>query len=585
MSLHYRILLHPERNVFEVTLCFKALSEEIGLSLPSWVPGSYMVRDMAGDIIELRARAGKRDLAVQKLEKSLWQITGIRKNSIVEVSYEVFATDISVRRAYLDTRRGLITFSSLCLLPQGADEDICEVEFAEQNTVDWSLFTTLAPVDVKENGFGLYRADNFQALIDTPVEMGKPDVISFTVLGTPHRMIISGDRFAFDIKRLQKDLKKALATVIAFWEPEKKKAPFKSYDFYLNVGEAIYGGLEHASSTALAASYYDLPRKGEDVLSNGYRRLLELMVHEYFHAWWVKRVKPAVFIPYDLRAEGYTQLLWVFEGFTSYYAPLLLARSGVFSADNLLESLNQALGTFHNRACDRKQTLAESSFDAWIKYYKIRANRNNAVTSYYDKGAIAAMALDARIREKSRGKKSLDDVLRLAWAECKKAGQNYRGIGENDMPSLFERATALDLTDEIDAWINKTGTPDLTPVAKTLGLEVKTESLPICRRVLGLSVKGEVTLVVREVEEAGAGQNAGLMVDDELVALNGYRVNERNFEKVLAMLENEKTLTVHYFRQARLHETAVKKMANKEKSLFKAKKQTKALSTWIGQGY
>ena len=219
MSLHYRILLHPERNVFEVTLCFKALSEEIGLSLPSWVPGSYMVRDMAGDIIELRARAGKRDLAVQKLEKSLWQITGIRKNSIVEVSYEVFATDISVRRAYLDTRRGLITFSSLCLLPQGADEDICEVEFAEQNTVDWSLFTTLAPVDVKENGFGLYRADNFQALIDTPVEMGKPDVISFTVLGTPHRMIISGDRFAFDIKRLQKDLKKALATVIAFWEP------------------------------------------------------------------------------------------------------------------------------------------------------------------------------------------------------------------------------------------------------------------------------------------------------------------------------------------------------------------------------
>lgn len=582
MSLRYRILPHPERSVFEVTLCFKALSDEPCLSLPNWVPGSYLVRDMAGDVIELSASTAKQTLTVQKLQKSLWRLEGVHKNAIIEVSYEVFAADVSVRRAYLDTRRGFMTFSSLCLLPQGGDDELCEVEFCGQNTTDWCLFTTLAAVKVKENGFGLYRAENFQALIDTPVEMGKPEVISLTVCGTPHRVIISGERFDFDAKRLQKDLKKALATVIAFWEPEKKKAPFKSYDFYLNVGETIYGGLEHASSTALAASFYDLPRKGEVELSSGYRKLLELMVHEYFHAWWVKRVKPAAFVPYDLRTESYTQLLWVFEGFTSYYAPLLLARSAVFSADNLLDSLNQALGTFHNRACDSKQTLAESSFDAWIKYYKIRANRNNAVTSYYDKGAIAAMALDAHIREKSRGKKSLDDVLRLAWIECDKARENYRGIGENDMPSLFERATALDITDEINTWINKTGTPDLKSVAKALGLDVKTEPLPLSRRVLGISVRGETTLFVREVEDSGAAQKAGLMVDDELVALNGYRIYAHNFEKVLAMLENEKILTVHYFRQARLHELAVKKTEIKERCLFKAKKHAKALSGWIG---
>lgn len=558
MTLRYTITPVPNSGTFLIELVLSA-RDELLLRLPAWLPGSYMIRDMAAEIQSLAILCGGQSLDGRKVDKSTWRVQLGEKERKVTVRYEVFAQDSSVRRAYLDSDRGFLTFSSLCLCPIGREEEAIEIEIREPKVANgWKVATELSPLQIKENGFGLYQAENYDELIDSPMEIGPWQAIEFKAYGVYHRIILSGKVPPFDQQRLKSDVKCCAETVISFFEPKTHKAPFASYSFFLNLSENLYGGLEHRASTALAASFFDLPIVGDKTISAGYAKLLELFTHEYFHAWWVKRVKPSVFIPYDLTQETYTNLLWVFEGFTSYYDALLTARSGATDTESYLKSLSETLNRHYLGSAKNRQSLAESSFDAWIKYYKVRTNRSRSVTSYYDKGALVAMALDAFIQKESAGKHSLDDVLRYAWQQFKEVGKDYAGIDEEMMPELIFEATGIDVSEKIDRWVYGCEEPDYKRVLKTMGIDLTEEKLPVEREVLQATLSGTNALKVSQLDEAGAAELAGLCVGDELLAIDSIRVTKSNLEKLLNRYRQAKTFSLHVFRNGLLKEFFLK---------------------------
>ena len=556
MSIHYRISLdRPEAHLFHVELeVKKPRAGEWVFMLPAWLPGSYMIRDMAGELSAVTARVDDTEWDLDKVDKTTWMTVIPETAKTISISYDVFAQDNSVRRAWLDTQRGFFNASSLCLLPLGLDQEPVKITIKTDSDFcrKWSLATTLTPVKINHRGFGTYFASDYEELIDSPVEMGTWEAIEFKAFGVPHRIIVSGAVFPFDRERLRDDIRRACETVIAFFDPQHKKAPFDHYDFYLNLSSDAYGGLEHSCSTALIASRFDLPRKDTAKDDEAYVRLLGLFTHEYFHAWWVKRVKPAIFIPYDLRFESYSRLLWVFEGFTSYYDHLLLRRAGLIDEKTYCNYFAGLLTRHMSASARHRQSLAESSFDAWIKYYKVRTNRANSVVSYYDKGALVAYALDATIRQKTQDKKSLDDVLRHAWTLYVEAGDDYAGVDEESMGELFVDAAGINVDELIDRWVYHTEEPDYESLLAQDGATVKKTSLERCRSIFGMTVGGETTLAVRSIDDASPAQKAGIAEGDELVAIAGIRVKKTSWERLLVGICDSKKVRVELFRDDRL---------------------------------
>src|SRR5581483_4613820 len=333
--------------------------------------------------------------------------------------------------AHLDTTHAFFNGPSVFLKVEGREDDPCEVEILPPKGAryrSWRVATAMRRKDAGPNGFGTYRADNYDELIDHPVEIGAFTLPAFRACGVPHGVALTG-RHRADMDRLCRDLKVLCETQIRFFgEP----APMDRYLFLVTaVGEG-YGGLEHRSSTALLCSRDDLPQKGVAEVTNGYRTFLGLASHEYFHTWNVKRIRPAAFSPYDLNRESYTTLLWAFEGITSYYDDLLLVRSGLITRDAYLELLGKAVTSVLRAPGRLKQTVEESSFDAWIKYYRQDENAPNAMVSYYVKGGLVALCLDLLIRSETQGRRSLDRVMRALW---KRYGQKGVGIPEDGIES------------------------------------------------------------------------------------------------------------------------------------------------------
>lgn len=579
--LNYTVKCIPSSATFFVELSLQA-RDELLLRLPAWLPGSYMIRDMAAEIQSLKVFCGPNSLGVTKIDKSTWRVRVGDKQRKLSIRYEVFAQDPSVRRAYLDTERAFLTFSSLCLCPLGSESEAIELFIKKpQDCRGWKVATELAPVKIDRDGFGVYRASNYDELIDMPMEIGPWESIEFEAFDVVHRIVLSGKVPPFDRKRLTHDVKRCVETVIAFFEPETHQAPFSSYTFFLNLSENLYGGLEHRCSTALAASFYDLPIENQKEASSDYARLLELFTHEYFHAWWIKRVKPSAFIAYELSAETYTELLWVFEGFTSYYDALLTERSQAIDAQTYLKSLASTFNRHLLGTAKTRQSLAESSFDAWIKYYKVRTNRSRPVTSYYDKGALVALTLDAYIREKSKANKSLDDVLRLAWKQYKESGEDYAGLDEEVISELICDATGIDVTEQLDRWVNQPEEPDYKSALKVLGLGVEENKDEIERSILGAKLTGSDRLTVAQLDEGGDSEKAGLCVGDELVAIDGIQVRKSNLQKLLERYADEKAFRIHVFRNGLLKDFNLKMNTTQKHSWRLKIIEKKSAARWL----
>ena len=499
-------------HLFDVTLTIAEPQARQRVSLPVWIPGSYLVREFSKQLQQLTAQQGKTRLAAQQLDKCTWQIDGKPGKPLV-LRYQVYAHDNSVRTAWLDAERGFFNASSLCLMVEGQTATAHLLELvAPPKAQDWSVATGLAALKINTSGWGTYSAANYDELADCPVELGTFWSGTFTACGVPHRFVVAGALPGFDGARLLSDTQKICEEEIRFWHGNKKP-PFANYLFMLNAVDDGYGGLEHRNSTALICNRKDLPRTGEPKVSEGYTTLRGLISHEYFHTWNVKRLRPAEFETYDYSQENYTELLWFFEGFTSYYDDLLLRRAGLLDSAGYLKLLNKTINQVMQTPGTQVQSVAQASFDAWVKYYRQDENTANATVSYYTKGALVALCFDLTLRRE--GHTTLDAVMRALWLRCKAGSQGQGGpMTEADFAAVLQSLGKRPFDAELKAWVH--GKAEL-PVRELLtqhGVTVHDDPAQLAQR-LGLRVTETHGVVVKTVLSGGAAEKAGFSAGDE----------------------------------------------------------------------
>ena len=506
-DIHYRVEptdLHA--HLFTVTLTVQRPTASQELSLPVWIPGSYLVREFSKNLQALAARQGQRALQTVQLDKHRWQVQCTEGKPLV-LTYQVCAYDSSVRTAWLDASRGFFNGTSLCLRVHGQETQPHTLELARTAaTATWAAATGLKPLDADKHGFGLYLAADYDELVDCPVELGNFWVGRFKACGVAHQFVVAGAAPSFDGKRLLADTQKICETAIRFWHREGK-APFKSYVFMLNAVGDGYGGLEHRNSTALICGRRDLPRQGEARASEGYTTLLGLISHEYFHTWNVKRLRPAEFARYDYAQENYTELLWFFEGFTSYYDDLLLRRAGLLDDAGYLKLLTKTANQVLQAPGRQVQSVAQASFDAWLRYYRPDENTPNSTVSYYTKGALVALCFDLTLRHETEH--TLDDAMRALWRRCR-GGPMTEGDFAAVMAELGGRSFAREIAD----WVHGTAELPLKALLESQGVKVLEEPSQLAQ-TLGLRVAENGGITLKVVLDGGPAAAAGMAAGDE----------------------------------------------------------------------
>ncbi|AUD79173.1 peptidase M61 [Kangiella profundi] len=572
--IQYQIVpINPHAHLFEVTLTLDKVSgREVELYLPNWIPGSYMIRDFAKHIQWLKAESAGQSLAVKKLDKARWLVDSCGgDDKPIEVRYQVYAWDLSVRGAHLDQTHGFFNGTSVFLAVKGQEEVQYKVNIqppAGEAFKNWRVATGLQPVDgTKEFGFGWYQAENYDELIDCPVEMSDFRLISFDACGVPHYMALTGQH-KVDEARLKNDLIKICEHHIRFFgEP----APVERYIFMTYVLGKGFGGLEHRNSTALHCSREDLPLPSDDPekVKDSYQTFLDLCSHEYFHTWNVKRIKPAEFLPYDTQNESHTELLWAFEGFTSYYDNLALVQTGIIPIKQYLLTIAKTITTVQRARGRLIQSVTDSSFDAWTKFYKQDENAPNAVVSYYSKGALIALCMDLLIRKLTDNQKSLRDVMVRLWQEF---GQPQIGVKNDSIQTITIEVCGQQHQKELDDFFQlalySTDDLPLVELLKTVDMElvfqprndrndkgqVKDEmphNKP--KPSLGIEYQGaNLGITVKSVYWDSAACEAGISAGDQLISMNDLKIDNDEFAKRLAECEIGETVVIRGFRRDEL---------------------------------
>jgi predicted metalloprotease with PDZ domain len=522
-AVHYLVeMADPHTHLYQITLTIHRPAALQRLSLPVWIPGSYLVREFAKHLQGLQARQGGQPLEVVQRDKCSWEVACQPTRRLV-LRYTVYASDASVRTAWLDPSRGFFNGTSLCLQVQGKTEAPHALELhAPMGQPDWQVATGLQAGEIDARGFGTYLAADYDELVDCPVEMGAFWSGEFRACGVPHRFVVAGATPSFDGSRLLADAKKICETSIRFWHGTRKP-PHKRYVFLLNTVDDSYGGLEHRNSTALICSRRDLPRLGDSKSSEGYTTLLGLISHEYFHTWNVKRLRPTEFTRYDYSQENHTRLLWFFEGFTSYYDDLLLRRAGLLDDTGYLKLLNKTINQVLQTPGRTVQSVAQASFDAWVKYYRQDENTPNATVSYYTKGALVALCLDLTLRQE--GHTTLDDVMRALWQRCK-AGP----MRESDLLAVLGELGQRDFGPELAQWVHSTADLPLKRLLSEQGVGVQEDPAQPAQR-LGVRVTEAGSLQIKVVLRGSAAEQAGFAAGDEWLGVEtspgeGWRLHK-----------------------------------------------------------
>ncbi|NCP40873.1 MAG: M61 family metallopeptidase [Rhodoferax sp.] len=519
-ALVYQVqALDCHAHLFAITLTIAKPAADQTVSLPVWIPGSYLVREFAKHLQRLQATQNGRTVALTQPDKCSWQVH-CNPGKPLTLRYEIYAFDNSVRSAWLDTQRGFFNGTSVCLRVHGQEDTPHQLTLAAPGwPAGWQVATALAPLKVNKSGFGHYLAANYDELVDSPVELGAFWSGSFTAGGVPHRFVVAGASASFDGARLLADAQTICEAEINFWHAQaagaktkqtKTKAPHNRYVFLLNAVDNSYGGLEHRHSTALICKRADLPRLGQAkalTASDGYTTLLGLISHEYFHTWNVKRLRPAEFASYDYTQENYTELLWFFEGFTSYYDDLLLRRAGLIDDATYLSLLGKTINAVQQTPGRRVQSVAQASFDAWVKYYRQDENSANATISYYSLGSLVALCLDLSLRP--AGSSNLDDVMRGLWQRC--AGGP---MTEADVLAVVTALGGDALAKRLAQWVHGTDDLPIQTLLQRQGIAVTSDQAAMADQ-LGLRVTETGGLRVKTVLRGSAAEHAGLAAGDE----------------------------------------------------------------------
>ncbi len=509
----------PQTHYVEVTATVPtARRADVELMMAVWTPGSYLVREFERHVESVTAAGPDgRALGVEKTDKNRWRVT-TGGAPTVAVKYRVYGREMSVRTNWIDAGFALVNAAPTFLTL--ADRTPRPHEVVINPATGWSRSMTGLP-DMP-GGPHRYRAPDFDTLVDSPMVIGNPAVYEFTVDGKKHYLVNEGEGGVFDGARAAKDLEAMVREHRRMWG----SLPYDRYVF-LNVLAEAGGGLEHKNSTVLMGTRWATRTR------RAYTSWLDLASHEFFHVWNIKRLRPVELGPFDYENENHTRSLWIAEGVTDYYADLALHRAGLITRDEYLDSLSNKIEELQTTPGRLVQSAEMASFDAWIKYYRPDENSVNTAISYYTKGSVVALLLDARVRTATSGAKSLDDVMKAAYEKYSGA----RGYTADEFRVVAEQVAGVSLQAFWARAVTGTEELDYTEALEALGLRFRSVAVPADRpgkAWLGIGTRNDAgRLLVSQVRRDTPGLAAGLNVDDEIIAIDNYRVRADRLENRL----------------------------------------------------
>ncbi|MDA8621771.1 PDZ domain-containing protein [Psychrosphaera sp.] len=563
----------PHAHLFNIKIEYTPVSgSEDELYLPNWIPGSYMIRDFSKHVLELKAYDENGSLVLTHIDKS--KLTLKHNNKPVTVEYKYYAFDLSVRKAYLDQQYGFINPASSCFAIKGLEDQVCHVTLHKPTShicQNWQPATGLTKsYGTKAFGWGDYSIEGYLAFTDYPILFGELDVASFEINQIPHHVVTVGQHFG-SLSRVAKDLTPLCQFHVDMFGG--LPTDVDQYLFLTMITDNGFGGLEHLNSTALVASRFDIIDDNSE-FTDGYQTFLSLCSHEYLHTWNVKRLKPVEFIPYQLDKEVYTHQLWFYEGMTSYFDDFSLAATQTISNDTYLNTLAKALTRLERGKGQLRQSVTESSFLTWTKFYQQDDTAPDQIVSYYVKGAIIACFADIAIKKQSSGEQSLKDLMQAAWV---KFGENNLGTTQQDLESLFSNFLSSEDYSTFLSLLYSKDKVDLKETFKRVGLDLNYahqdkpnqwfKPVSVKHRQCEDTVQNKLqtidpapwlgavlanvhgNIVVKQVLEGSPAQQAGIATGDILVAFNGLKISSEAIEPLLKGAIKESGNVIHYFRK------------------------------------
>lgn len=534
---------HPETHLFEVTLRVQGWrSDQLDLKMPVWTPGSYLVREYSRHLQDFTADAGsasEQPLTWCKLSKNHWQVK-TQGASELTVRYRIFANELTVRTNHLDLTHGYFNGAAIFFYLPGFEQHPFQVAIAPPHP-DWQVTTPLPTVSGKANTF---VAADFDTLVDSPFEVGCHQVYDFEVLEKPHQLAIWGQGNAKP-EKIIKDTQKVIEVEADLFG----SLPYDHYIFLLHVSAQGFGGLEHKNSCTL-----NYPRFGFRT-PDQYHRFMQLVAHEFFHLWNIKRIRPKALEVFDYEAENYTPSLWFSEGTTSYYDLAIPLRAGIYDAKAYLKALSKEITRFLTIPGRQVQPLSESSFDAWIKLYRPDANSANAQISYYLKGEMVSLLLDLLIRARHGNRRSLDNVMRQMW---ERFGREEIGFTPEQLEDVITSVAEVDLRDFFQRYLHQTDELPFDQYLKPFGLRLQPDVEEDASPYLGATIKTENGReLIKFVERSSPAQQAGLDAGDELLAIDGMRVSADQVGDRLKDYQPGDTIQITLFHQDELRTCSV----------------------------
>ena len=535
IKLEYTLSMSkPYTHYFEVeTKVIGLKKDHIDFLMPVWAPGSYLVRDFPKNVEFFKASdgAGNR-LKFEKINKYTWRVYSNNANEI-KLWYKVYAFKVSVRTSFLNESHGYLNGTSIFMYINKMKDLPSTLKIIPYK--EWKEVSTgLEPVDGARFTFS---SPNYDILVDSPIEIGNQDIIRFKAAGVDYSVAMYGNgNYNADT------LKKYMTKVIEAETNVVGENPNKHYLFIVHNLTNGSGGLEHLNSTTLEVNrwiYSNMPR------------FLSLVAHEHFHLWNVKRIRPIALGPFNYESENYTTLLWEMEGVTSYYSNVILRRTDIITPDDFLSNISRGISYVENQPGNKVQSASEASFDAWIKAYEPNENSGNTTISYYSKGAILGMLLDLEIMNATNGKKNYDDVLRYLYKEYYK--KLKRGFTKEEYRRTVEKIAGENLDDFFQKYVYSTDEIDYNKYFNYAGLKLVDNG----KNGNYFGMRTNKDMIVQTVIKGTSAYDGEINVNDEIIALDNYRVNNNNFDRVYSQFNVGDTIKVTVSRDGILKELQV----------------------------
>ncbi|MDQ1140220.1 M61 family metallopeptidase [Pedobacter agri] len=500
----------PQAHYAEVQMNISGLAKDyVDVKMPVWTPGSYLIREFEKSVEEFKATAGGKQVKVEKVRKNTWRIFSAKAANI-KINYRVYAFEISVRTPFIDDSHAFLSPTGIFMHPDGMIKSPSTIKIIPFNT--WSKVSTgLEPVAGEQF---TYKATDFDILYDSPIEVGNQDVFEFMAAGVRHEVAMFGGG-NYDKEKLKVDMAKIVEEITAVYGEN----PNKHYTFIVHNFLRGGGGLEHLNSTTLGAT------RNAYNTETGYKGFLALVAHEYHHLWNVKRLRPVALGPFDYDNENYTTNLWVAEGFTSYYENKYMHRAGFNDDATFINDLAGAIGTVTNTPGAKYQSAASSSYDAWIIGYRPNENSKNNSISYYSKGEVIGILMDLEIINATKGAKSLDDVMKAMYLQCKTL---KRGYTDAEFKAMVEKISGISFTNFWAKYVNGVDDAEYVKYFGYAGIDVATENATPGKPVSGASgqLTNNGTISVSSITRNSAAWIAGLNVNDEIISLDDVTVSD-----------------------------------------------------------